>query len=943
MAYYRDLLPQLLITIYYFEMKISLLLVLLFNIACRISAQTSLISTTDKLLIDSSCFGKFSSVGGPKISNDGQYALYHIENRPVGKNTLMICRTDGTVLREFQGPSGYLAEFSNDSKNVIFAFKNDLCSYSLQTGQLSTESNVESFKLSNSHTEYVAWLTSSKRCVLKELRGDKNTTIAGVDEFWFMNNGNSLLLKVDTAIKGQSISYLLKIDIPSFAIDTIFQGEKIVNVVFDDSEQQCAFLVREKGKDNSINSVWHYRLGMRSANKLISSLVQNDSTLEISWVNRFSADGDKVFIALERKKERPSPNATKVDIWSYTDPTIQSYQLGAKDKRYQYAGVYNISRNTFIRLEDDNYRLVGQNRKDKLKENFALLAYRSGGLRDEDHWNKTASPSVYLCSLNDGMKTKISGQAFGNIDPDHFVLSPSEKFVVYYDFNSRQYCSYEIATGDVRTITKDIQVPLTRIVHDPLFANLPWGLAGFDGNDETALVYTNHDIYQVNLLGKGPAINLTNDYGRKHNVQFRLLSDDQTSTLKTGREYILNAFNYVTKESGYFRSKLNSNKDPDLLVIGPYVYSGNSSDKASMQEPVKARDANMYLIRRMSAKESDNYYTTKDFISFKKISDVHPERSYNWLTTELVTWKTYDGTICQGILYKPENFDSTRKYPIIFHYYESMSNNLHVFLRPDVSTSSIDIPYYVTNGYLVFTPNINYQIGRPGKSAYNAVASAADHLAKFPWVDSKKMGLQGESFGGYETLFIITQTNKFAAAFACSGVSNHLSAYAGFDVSNQVRQNVYERSQSRVGYTPWQRLDLYLENSPIIHADKVKTPLVMNNNKNDPQVPFAQGVEFFSALRRLGKRAWLLQYDEGGHWVSGKDAVDFTIRMKQFFDHYLKDAPAPRWMIYGIPASKKGIDTGLELVKEKDKNGKWVTPGEGLLIPGSQLKAPYLR
>jgi len=186
------------------------------------------------------------------------------------------------------------------------------------------------------------------------------------------------------------------------------------------------------------------------------------------------------------------------------------------------------------------------------------------------------------------------------------------------------------------------------------------------------------------------------------------------------------------------------------------------------------------------------------------------------------------------------------------------------------------------------------------------------------------MGLQGHSFGGYETNYLITHSCLFAAACETAGVSDLISEY-GSDARGTYPMYHAELSQGRIGATPWQRADLYINNSPIFNADKVTTPLLMMHNKGDDVVPFSQGMEFFMALRRLGKRVWLLQYDGSGHVINGnKSALDFTIRVTQFFAHYLKDDPAPTWMTKGIPAALKGIDTGLEPDTEIKK------PGPGL-------------
>ena len=436
-----------------------------------------------------------------------------------------------------------------------------------------------------------------------------------------------------------------------------------------------------------------------------------------------------------------------------------------------------------------------------------------------------------------------------------------------------------------------------------------------------------YDIFLVNLLGRYSPINLTNGYGYKNGIQFRFIESNENKKIRINQSIILNAFNLNDKNSGFYRLTLRRHPfNPDSLTLGQYLYTGIGIKEVNLEEPIKAKNANIYIVRRMRADDSPNYYYTSDFKTFTQLSSVYPENKYNWITSELITWETKDNVKCQGILYKPANFDPQKKYPVIFHYYEQISDRLHAFLDPAASSSSINIPYYVSNGYLIITPDIHYKLGYPGLSTYNSIVSAAQYISQFPWVDSTKMGLQGESFGGYETLYIISQTKMFAAASAASGLGNFISAYGSLKMDGESRQSIYEVGQSRVGYTPWERQQLYLENSPLFYADKIVTPVLLNNNEKDPQVPFSLGVEFFTALRRLGKKAWMLQYDGQGHWISDKKAaLDYTIRMKQFFDHYLKEQPAPLWMTKGIPAKKKGITDGLEYDYEVK------TPGAGLI------------
>jgi dipeptidyl aminopeptidase/acylaminoacyl peptidase len=296
------------------------------------------------------------------------------------------------------------------------------------------------------------------------------------------------------------------------------------------------------------------------------------------------------------------------------------------------------------------------------------------------------------------------------------------------------------------------------------------------------------------------------------------------------------------------------------------------------------------------------------------LSNLNPQQNnYNWFTVELQKWKMFDGKESEGLLFKPENFDPNKKYPVIFYFYERDADTRYNYLAPAPSASTINIPWFTSNGYLVFNPNIYYKTGQPGDDAYNSVVSAARYLAKMPFVDSTKMAIQGQSWGGYQVAYLVTKTKLFAAAGAGAPVANMTSAYGGIRWGTGVnRQFQYEKSQSRIGATLWEKPEAYIKNSPLFKADKITTPLLIMHNDKDGAVPWYQGIEFFTALRRLNKKVWLLQYnDEDHNLVERRNRKDLSIRLGQFFDHYLKGATAPRWMTDGVPAALKGIDWGV--------------------------------
>ncbi|HEX8832506.1 MAG TPA: prolyl oligopeptidase family serine peptidase, partial [Longimicrobium sp.] len=165
-----------------------------------------------------------------------------------------------------------------------------------------------------------------------------------------------------------------------------------------------------------------------------------------------------------------------------------------------------------------------------------------------------------------------------------------------------------------------------------------------------------------------------------------------------------------------------------------------------------------------------------------------------------------------------------------------------------------------------------------------------------------------QSWGGYQVAYMITQTPMFAAAFAGAPVANMTSAYGGIRWgSGLARAFQYEHGQSRIGATPWQNRDLYIENSPLFAADRITTPLMIMHNDADGAVPWYQGIEMFVALRRLGKEVYLINYNGDEHNPTKRaNQIDLAIRMMQFFDHHLKGRPAPEWMRRGVPFLERG-------------------------------------
>ncbi len=274
-----------------------------------------------------------------------------------------------------------------------------------------------------------------------------------------------------------------------------------------------------------------------------------------------------------------------------------------------------------------------------------------------------------------------------------------------------------------------------------------------------------------------------------------------------------------------------------------FYFPDNFSTVQLPIELYKARHAEIYLLRSMSSKNFGNLVTTENFKDFMNISELEPEKNYNWMQAELVRWKTLDGRPGTGILYKPEDFDPKRKYSVIFTFYERLSSGINNFLQPEYCIGPLNIPWFVSHGYIVFCPDIYYTLGHPGKNVYNYVVSAAMMLRSKPWVDQSALGLDGHSWGGYEVNYLISRSKLFAAAASAEGLTDLVSLSGMVRLGDMDEHIMTEIGQQRLGVGVmlfWTNRGFIWRNSPVFQADHITTPLLIMDNPMDDNVPWSQ-------------------------------------------------------------------------------------------------------
>ena len=696
----------------------------------------------------------------------------------------------------------------------------------------------------------------------------------------------------------------------------IFEGKGSVKKLSSDNTGEIISFIYTK----DTSKVKVYDLYLSKSAEMASRIVDaSNPAMSSGWVVSensnitFSWDGTRVFFGTaEKPVSEPEDTLLadekyKLDIWSWDDDILQPMQkkqLETELKR-TYLAVYHIDKRTMFQLASEVVPVV----RTGLKGNSELFLGSSDiKYRLTSSWDGRNNNDYYLVNAETGKTSLAIENAASPIS-----LSPDSKFLVFWNENERNWYSLDIASGTKRNISASIDLPLFDELNDLPDEPRPYGLAGWVDDEKHLLVYDRYDIWSLDLSGQEKPLNLTNSYGRNNNIRLRYLRIDQEEEVIKRKETLyLSVFNHLNKEAGYSALKGVQPSDPSGLIIDKCTFPGAVT---------KSKKADRIIWQRASFIESPELYLSDmNFSKPEKISVSNPQQSkYNWLTAELFEWTSFDNQKLQGILYKPEDFDPSKKYPMIVYFYERSSDGLFSYFPPAPSTSIINRTFAASNGYLVFVPDIPYTTGYPGHSCYNAVVSGTYALLdKYSFIDRERLGLDGQSWGGYQIAYLVTKTDLFACAYAGAAVVNMTSAYGGIRwESGMSRMFQYEKTQSRIGGTLWEKPLHYIENSPIFEIPRINTPLLIMHNDADGAVPWYQGIEFITALRRLGKPAWMLSYnDEAHNLVKRPNRKDISIRKMQFFDHYLKGADMPYWMKYGISQEEKGKIDGYELVKD---------------------------
>ena len=707
-------------------------------------------------------------------------------------------------------------------------------------------------------------------------------------------------------------------DLEKKALAHLFRGKgKFQQLSLDELGQNAAFL-GDTDTTKALIRPWQLMVytGKDSARMLVNTQspvlqVAQEKPWMLSEHYRmtFSESGEQLYFGIAPQPVLPDTTLlpeeiVNVEVWNWTEKhlyTEQKVQIELEKKR-AFPAVWHLKKDQIFALGSRN---IPQIRFQEQRNAPLALGINEDIYAQYLTSEGTAHKDLYAIDVKTGKNQRIVTDL--RCDPR---LSPEAQYIAWWSAPDTAWFAWQARNQQTVRLTNNLQVPFYDEENDVPDYPDAHGFAGWLDGDEAMLVYDRFDVWRIDPSGKKAPYRLTE--GRATQTTYRYIKlDPEAFSIPSNAKILLHQFNEHTKAEGYCWLDLASGK----LEIW------QNADFAYSKQVMKAKDAAAMLFTQ----EQFKTFPDLQFVANgaqktpQRISDANPQQAnYLWGSIELIQWTSLSGQTLQGLLIKPEGFDPSKKYPMIVNFYERMSDELNRYRTPDFGRSSINWSFYASRGYVLFIPDIPYRTGYPGECAYDAIMSGVTAVMSKGYIDPAKIGVQGHSWGGYQTAYLVTRTNLFACAEAGAPVANMTSAYGGIRWETGLsRAFQYEHQQSRIGGTLWEYPMRFIENSPLFALDKVETPLLILHNDKDGAVPWQQGIELYSGLRRLGKPSWLLNYNEEPHWpVKLQNRIDFQTRMQQFFDFYLKDAPMPRWMKRGVPPLEKGILQGLETEKE---------------------------
>jgi len=878
---------------------------------------------------------KFRHIRSEKISHDGNWVAYAaVPDR--GDPDVYITRSDGKRTAHLVKANNPV--FSNDARWVAMTDpvpalekeragkdlsrlpKPGMVLYNTTSGEEVRMDSVSRFSFSNDSRYLFLHLVDpelkkkdkkkkeefgSTLKVIALDAGMHEYTISFVQSYAVDSTSSSLAYIVSDTMVANNGVYLNELNGSSeisqlLALDSM---EWATDLTFSDRTGELVFLCGKKDKEGNRQDtrLYSWRKYTGEVEELLSG-EDLDKGWRIWHANRlkWSEDGMHIYLGTKPEEEIVWPDSEEkdtitdlfdtreildkreVDVWHWDDPYISTHQKKRwKDEKDRtYMGVFHLRNGQFVQLATPEMPRVHIGHSDLYTVGYSNVPYRK-----RVTWDGTYN-DIYIVNMEAGTRNLVEKEV------EHSVsMSPDGQYIAFY--KNDHWFLVQSATGDKVSLTGDLEVPFYNEDWDYPADRPGYGVAGWVDRSAAVLIYDKYDTWMFPTNGEAPVC-LTDGRGRRESYVFRIRNlDPDRKWYRSGERVLLSGYHDMQKHTAVY-----------AMVIGTSGVDMLLEDQAKYSVLAKAKHADRLLFTRETYRDfPDLQIAGADFHKPLKVSGFGVQTDgIAWGEAELVDWLSMDGRPIQGILIRPGNYQPGKRYPVLVYYYRFFTDRLYDFPHMAINHRP-NFPYYASNDYAVFLPDIRFDVGTPGYSATKCLVPGVQKLIDMGIADADAIGLHGHSWSGYQTAFVITQTNMFACAIAGAPVSNMTSAYSGIRWGTGLaRQFQYEKSQSRIGGSLWEMRDRYIENSPVFFADRIETPLLIQFGDEDEAVPWYQGIELYLAMRRLEKECVFLQYrGEPHHLKKYANKLDYTVKFRQYLDHYLKGEEAADWIREGVP------------------------------------------
>jgi dipeptidyl aminopeptidase/acylaminoacyl peptidase len=819
-----------------------------------------------------------------KISDKGKWVSFvmHYDDQP---DTLFVKCTDSKRSYKFTKATSGL--FYKERYFVVQNTDNILSVVDLKKGSIQERQGIMQHSLSNDG-RFIISLIRNKGINISTLDGITVKNIANVDNYAINRDGTAIIC--NGKVKDSVFLTLVKLN-TEISNTKIYQSDStsIQQIVWHDKGNSFAFLEKPKTSDGS--NIFFYSITEKKLFQFNAKEYENfpgQNHIENGYANglTISTDGRKVLFNI-RKDALIAKKLNGVQQWNGNDAVTFSERMTFIDDEFNTTlSVWWPKEHRFNVITDEKTPFGILNGSQDFALTYSLMDMKP-------QYKLVRNVNYYISDLKSGNKKMLLENQSAEVSDSSF--SPQGKFFAY--FRDGNWWVYEFASGKHINITATSGLKLLND-EDKSWKEI-YRIAGWGINDKYLLIYDQFDIWKFDLYGAAPQ-RLTN--GREARISYRIVEP---------------------KESEFYRFNFRGHIDlpvdlmQDVLLYGVqqnrtgyFVLKPSGGmktivfDNSLNKELIKSKDNEIYVFQSQSYDKPPELevISAKDKMSRHLFQSNEQHFNYQWGKQEIINYENAKHVPLKGILFYPAGFDASKKYPMIVHIYEKQSYMQHYYINPSLySMAGFNVADMTAKGYFVFFPDIDYELGDPGISATDCVIAAMKKVLQHEFIDGKKVGLIGHSFGGYETNFIITQTDLFACAISGASVSDLPGWYLSIGWVNGMPEIWRAESQQfRMGMSLFDNRDGYERNSPVTYVHNVNTPLLLWSGENDRQIHYYQSIAFYLALRRLNKIEIMLLYPGDGHALLNKNnQKDLSAKVENWFDYFLKGERNDSWISEG--------------------------------------------